>query len=790
MDGTNPESPVTEKPFLAEVQRYPEDIQDEATFRAASIFRSWERLQNILDIHQETISSRWSRKSTGLKKDILVEAWPDIPLVHRPDFALFHPFKLLQQAVTDAKDLAASKWPYINLEDLSKGKFLPMFIEARARNPPRVFARSDLEATVVNRFVTFMMLIFIEHRSSFSVSACPGHSISLSGDTVGTYGNVVSLVANADAQDRLRYAVDYTISEGLLVLEIQQKVLQFLESCCEGILHDRPLPNPNEGWTTMNDMNRSAPYSAPMSFDFRLLISLLAARLTMTEDHLWDLRVDPSYFLETITAYEASTEEAIHDSQGRSDPAAETQEHWDDCAGFIAESAYCHVIMASICFEISDRLQKTYGNKPKTGQIPGQSSGHYGLLEGMLRLRHILVVLYEIAVDSLSRFLPTERTFRKYFVKDSSGPTLRLVWTRPSERTHDKLFALLSAFVFLEEGLELQMGRKNLLVEIESLLESDPSEKMRLSPRLLTMISDAGFYLSAVEALDLVQPSVPAVYAEMETNEGKEEDASTLLSKDVAIELQRHTQFKDVQGMSYEGFGPSNSGRFDYPCWKTRTLQNIEQMRRAEKCLDEYWEMFDHGFHSSCGKSIHDYDPQVFKCRHINRQHEPRQKHKAKDSGVALDDIDTALAELDKPKKSDEAEGVSFVESNLHTNGTMPIQDFLAIHPAHFTFTERAMKIFRKMFSTPSPDPPGEIKWKDFLNAMVDSGFQVTKQYGSLWLFTPVSLGVEKSIFLREPPLEYDARSGVLQLDFKIAQRLARRLNYAYSWDESWFSQK
>lgn len=151
MDNTNPMSPAPERPFLAQVQRCPEDIQDEATFRAASIFRSWERLQNILDIHQLTISSRWSRKSTGLKKDILVEAWPDIPLMHRPDFALFHPFNLLQEAITDAKDLAASKWPYINLEDLLKGKFLPVFMEARARNPPRVFARSDLEGTVVNR---------------------------------------------------------------------------------------------------------------------------------------------------------------------------------------------------------------------------------------------------------------------------------------------------------------------------------------------------------------------------------------------------------------------------------------------------------------------------------------------------------------------------------------------------------------------------------------------------------------------------------------------------------------
>ena len=215
-------------------------------------------------------------------------------------------------------------------------------------------------------------------------------------------------------------------------------------------------------------------------------------------------------------------------------------------------------------------------------------------------------------------------------------------------------------------------------------------------------------------------------------------------------------------------------------------------MRRAEKCLDEYWEKFDHEFHSSCGKSIHDYHPLVFKCRKTNRtpEQEPKSKLKPKDSGIALDEIDIALGQLNQAKSSkicNEAVETASPESNIRENVLLPVQQFLAIDRKQFTFTERSLKVFRKMFKMPYPETPAEIKWADFLTAMRDSGFNIVKQYGSLWLFTPLSLGVDRSIFLHEPQIGFDARSGVLEMDFKHAQRLAQRLHYAYGWDETWF---
>lgn len=154
--------------------------------------------------------------------------------------------------------------------------------------------------------------------------------------------------------------------------------------------------------------------------------------------------------------------------------------------------------------------------------------------------------------------------------------------------------------------------------------------------------------------------------------------------------------------MSREGFGPPKSGRYDYPCWETRTQDNIDQLKRAERFLADYWEMYDHEYYAACGISVHTYEPEVFKCRPVMQQDEPKKKHKPTDSGIELDDIDVALSQLDQPKESDGVARNLTTEADLLADGMMPMQDFLAVKPTNFTFTERSLRIFRKMFSTPS----------------------------------------------------------------------------------------
>ncbi|CZS97481.1 uncharacterized protein RAG0_06547 [Rhynchosporium agropyri] len=608
---TNPSVPDSSLGY----ERSPEDIQDEASLRSNAIFKSWEKLQSLLDLHQDTINARWIKKSGASRKELLMEVWPGIPRKHRPDFAIFEkepPEKPLRHVITDPEELSAAKWPNFNLEDLSKGRYLLILMEARARCFPKVFARPDLEASLVNSAV-----------GSFSTATCSGHSMSLSGDNNDSYGKVLRLEGNQSAQDRLKYGIDFDIFKGLLILEIQQKLLQFLESCCETILHDKKLPETIQSRTSINELNKSAPYYAPGSFDFRSLMLLLATQLTEA--------IGVPIYSNPWECVESSIE-SVCDEHGQSDTKYGTRNHWELCAVNVSEEAYSRVIMAEICLHLATDMHRAFGDWPQVGQLPSESPDHQRLLDQMLVLRHIIDVQYDL----------------------------------PSPERPDKLMSLLQAFGFFDREIESQMGRQKLLAEIESVLESNPDEKIRLSPITQMMLGKVGFGLRAIQTIDLVSPSVPVSWARILDENGEE---LSKLDELVRPELATHTQFKDdFRGMSYDGFGSPESGRFNYPCWKTRTPETIRQMCRAERCLGEYWDKIDRSFHRSCGKSIHDLEPPIFKDRQKLRTREPM-----------------------------------------------------------------------KMFSTPSSAPPGHIKWNDFLNAMSDSGFNITKQYAFLGAFSYTS---------------------------------------------------
>lgn len=99
-----------------------------------------------------------------------------------------------------------------------------------------------------------------------------------------------------------------------------------------------------------------------------------------------------------------------------------------------------------------------------------------------------------------------------------------------------------------------------------------------------------------------------------------------------------------------------------------------------------------------------------------------------------------------------------------------------------FQLNAKALKVFRTMFFTPSPDAtPGEVPWTDFLHAMVATGFEVEKLYGSVWQFRPHNLGVSRSIIFHEPHPSS-------KLPYTTARRYSGRLNRAYGWEGSIFT--
>ncbi|PZC90748.1 hypothetical protein A1F95_09290, partial [Pyrenophora tritici-repentis] len=114
----------------------PEEVRRDARHFATKLFKDYATLNKIVERHEETIRTRWSKKTNSQKKKLLLEAWPNMSTHHRPDVEAWR---------RRAKSKEAYLWPYINLEDLIQRKTMLLLLHFRGRHHPREFIHSDLE---------------------------------------------------------------------------------------------------------------------------------------------------------------------------------------------------------------------------------------------------------------------------------------------------------------------------------------------------------------------------------------------------------------------------------------------------------------------------------------------------------------------------------------------------------------------------------------------------------------------------------------------------------------------
>lgn len=103
---------------IPEMKSAPE-VRQEAASRSRSIYNSYYSLKAILKRHEATIRKRWLKKRRPQRLKILLNAWPNMPTVHRPDFEAF---RKESEADRDrgTKYRDSFLCPFINQEDLLK----------------------------------------------------------------------------------------------------------------------------------------------------------------------------------------------------------------------------------------------------------------------------------------------------------------------------------------------------------------------------------------------------------------------------------------------------------------------------------------------------------------------------------------------------------------------------------------------------------------------------------------------------------------------------------------------
>ena len=156
-----------------------------------------------------------------------------------------------------------------------------------------------------------------------------GFAMYLEGETVESYGKLMAFTEDSHQIGGFQPGI------GLLILEIQQKIMEFLVKWCEILLQQAAQTLIDQfsvptgtlvpiqiacSWPTIEILARYTPYLAPERTNFSGLKDFLEARYFQAQDHVWALREDPGYFEEVVYQYADHQPESLFDSTNKSHP--------------------------------------------------------------------------------------------------------------------------------------------------------------------------------------------------------------------------------------------------------------------------------------------------------------------------------------------------------------------------------------------------------------------------------------------------------------------------------------
>jgi hypothetical protein len=529
-----------------------------------------------------------------------------------------------------------------------------------------------------------------------------------------------------------------------------------------------------------------APYRVPAHLDLQRLQSLISARRSAAEDHIWALREDPSYFAEVVNDVGEHRQEILLDVNGRKHPNLKDDVFWERVLGSVVISAYGDLSLWDDVHKQAADLAALHR------KYAGVISPKRRLPEELEKSFHVFRYLVNEAskrpISKLKVVVPPSPPMRSSFVRQPQDPnsTIILVTRKPTKGDD----ILLGFFMMLWDEQQLFLcGLDNIVEVMERLVQDDPEQKGRFSAMVAGIFSDLALLAETLRQINLYQPWASTFE---HSAVGDDETIRLECAKTLSIFTDIAKGLKGVKSLG--ALGAPLQNKFHYPVGKRRTKQTVDAMRRAEHHLDLFWQNIDQNFEStnSVPEGVH---------RLLSRDRELQR------TPVWIEPVRDRSTDLSKTKPlEDSSLYTPFSQLGIDSVGPIRAQEFsrLAIKEkiktrgvpqtdisTHSTevplrpipdeqpkiaVSKRALKVFSTIFFVPShTDQEGEIGWPDFLHAMVSAGFIPEKLYGSVWQFTPTKLDVERNIHFHEP-------HPAGKIPYYTARRHGRRLNRAYGW--------
>lgn len=786
MTGSNPNLPMPKFLDLAETRRM-------ARSRSNAIFADRDALLNILERYEETLRKRWGKKTSEQRRKVLLRAYPGMPSMHRPDFeALRRESPGQIKAGTQFYD--SFFLPSLNLEDLLKPRTLLIFLNARGRHDPDLFANID-----------FNSIHLAQTTQALNPAYISGYTMLLIGQkSASKYGRLISWDEDVNAVDMMSSGIGIQPGEGLLIMEIQQRKLSFLRSCAETILQDLPLhdttvpeqPSPpdlsiggkghseDSEWPSLTKEILEAPYRVPDQFDIGRLRSFVSAKRDEAEDHIWSLREDPAYFKSTVLEWSEHRQEKILSVNGSTHPVLRRDTFWERVLGNVVVDAYLSLLywdqLQTFVEELVALKDRNVTRISPSAPLPKKYD------EALCHFSHTVDQMIKGPMLLYKTGMPSSPPLRNHYARQPQDPnSTKIIVTSKSSSYQRKDHCLWLLEQLLKDDQVFLCGLENLLDEIERMLRADAKSRERVSPWVARVLSDLSLLGEFRRQVGLLRPGPPMIEAV------SEEDQQAQFTKRMKLFARVHETFQKNMVLSSTGTPLS---KFNYPSDKRLNPHSTKALQEAERNLDAFWSELDRQFLENGGESLQHMLAGVLTHRDAQRTPDWKDDEESLDTHCQNTDglpAQVALLELQtRTEKTITSETPQPRSEKIKTRGAAaesedppeaPTKETESKSP-NFIVSKRGFKVFTTLFHTASgEDPPGEVPWSDFLSAMASVGFSLRKLDCSAWVFEPVSDLFRRSIIFHEP-------HPTNKIPFQVARRYGRRLERAYGWTGASFS--
>ncbi|RSL64592.1 hypothetical protein CEP53_003994 [Fusarium sp. AF-6] len=318
-------------------------------------------------------------------------------------------------------------WPYINQEDLYQPKVMPLLLNSRGHHPPPTFAATDNDSVHLGLVSRALVPVFLNQ-----------HVMVLHGATTAEgYGKLVAWDDHPDAFEWMYMRKQFLSGEGLLILEVQARLMEFLVDCCHEILHEIPpadlisdaypvqpepplkTDNDASGIASLAVMAAEAPYRLPEWLNLERVESLLEAKKSAAEDHVWALREDPAYFAHEFLEVKDHRQGMLKDTQGRSHPVTnKLREHllWARVTGTMLTDAY---ISLETFTELHRQAQHVRDLQKKyKAEISPKKDLPEEYMVALLRFRYFLEKTAKSPLERLKMVVVSSPPMQKFFVRE------------------------------------------------------------------------------------------------------------------------------------------------------------------------------------------------------------------------------------------------------------------------------------------------------------------------------------------------------------------------------------